>query len=69
VIEHIDDFASADHHKEMLAAMRDRDLPALCAAIEPMCMTARSGRDGDAADAGPAGSLRPGQRQGGQWSG
>ncbi len=34
VIEHIDDFASADHHKEMLAAMHDRDLPALCAAIE-----------------------------------
>ncbi len=33
-IEHIDDFTSADHHKEMLTAMRDRDLPALCAAIE-----------------------------------
>ena len=34
VLEHIDAFSSADHHKEMLAAMRDRDLPALCAAIE-----------------------------------
>lgn len=33
VIEHIEDFASADHHKDMLAAMRDRDLNALCAAI------------------------------------
>ena len=34
VIEHLDDYANADHHKEMLAAMCDRDLPALCAAIE-----------------------------------
>jgi DNA-binding GntR family transcriptional regulator len=34
VIEHIDEYANADHHKEMLAAMHARDLPALCAAIE-----------------------------------
>ena len=34
VIEHIDDFASPDHHKDMLAAMHNRDLPALCTAIE-----------------------------------
>lgn len=33
VIEHIDDFASEDHHKEMLTAMHDRDPDALCAAI------------------------------------
>ncbi|RCW80765.1 GntR family transcriptional regulator [Paracoccus lutimaris] len=34
VIEHLDDFAGADHHKEMLVAMRNRDLSALCSAIE-----------------------------------
>ena len=34
VIEHIDPVATEDHHKEMLSALRERDLPALCAAIE-----------------------------------
>ncbi|WJS86771.1 GntR family transcriptional regulator [Paracoccus sp. TOH] len=33
-IEHLAGITAADHHKEMLGAMRDRDLPALCAAIE-----------------------------------
>lgn len=33
VLEHIDTLATADHHKEMLAAMRARDQRELCAAI------------------------------------
>jgi DNA-binding GntR family transcriptional regulator len=46
-IEHLDDFGPADHHKEMLTAMRSRDLDALCAAL------ARDVEDG---------SIRSGQR-------
>lgn len=34
VIEHIDQLATDDHHKEMLSAMRARALPALCIAIK-----------------------------------
>ncbi|WP_199257773.1 GntR family transcriptional regulator [Paracoccus binzhouensis] len=33
-IEHLSGITAADRHKEMLAAMRARDLPALCVAIE-----------------------------------
>lgn len=34
VIEKLNAIYTVDHHKEMLAAMRDRNLPALCTAIE-----------------------------------
>ncbi len=34
VLEHINPVTTDDHHKEMLLALRDRALPALCAAIE-----------------------------------